>query len=200
MRRTFENTQNLGLDEKSFGRNECFIPVMSDIHGERVLEVAPSKSTLAAKTTLSVLPDVTRAEIDADVMDMAAAYEAACAAMRPNAEIVYDRYHIKQPFTGAVDKVRRDEHQHLMRQGITVLSNSRNLWLRRPERWSEAQEEQYRDISRDCGAAKLAQSKFGRAWRSKRRFEGSGAMYTPVGQSATIPVGPSGPHTAASRR
>jgi len=170
MRRTFENTQYLGLDEKSFGRNERFITVLSDIHGERVLEVAPSKSMAAAIATLSVLPDATRAEIDAVVMDMAAAYENACAAMLPNAEIVYDRYHIEQLLTGAVDKVRRAEHKHLMREGITVLKNSRYLWLRRSERWSEEQEAQYRDIARDFGAAKLAQSKLGRAWAIKESF------------------------------
>jgi transposase len=170
MRRTFETTQYLGLDEKSFGRNERFITVLSDIHGERVLEVAPSKSMAAAIATLSVLPDATRAEIDAVVMDMAAAYENACAAMLPNAEIVYDRYHIEQLLTGAVDKVRRAEHKHLMREGITVLKNSRYLWLRRPERWSEAQEAQYRDIARDFGAARLSQSKLGRAWAIKESF------------------------------
>jgi len=167
-RRTFD----LGLDEKSFGRNERFITVLSDIHGERVLEVAPSKSTAAAKATLSVLPDAMRGEVDAVVMDMAAAYEAVCAKVLPYAEIVYDRYHIEQLLTGAVDKVRRDEHKLLMREGITVLKNSRYLWLRRPERWSEAQETQYRDIARDFGATKLAQSKLGRAWAIKESFRG----------------------------
>ena len=172
LRRTFEYTQYLGLDEKGFGRNERFITVLSDIHGERVLEVAPSKSTAAAKATLSVPPDATRGEIDAVAMDMAAAYESACAELLPHAEIVYDRYHIEQLLTGAVDKVRRAEHKLLMREGITVLKNSRYLWLRRPERWSEAQEAQYRDIARDFGATKLAQSKLGRAWAIKESFRG----------------------------
>lgn len=54
-RRTIEQIDYLGIDEKSFGKKERFITVLTDLAGERVLEVAPSKSSAAAKAVLAVI-------------------------------------------------------------------------------------------------------------------------------------------------
>lgn len=169
-RRGVEEIEYLGIDEKSFGKQERFITVLSDLSGERVLEVAPSKKTEAAQAILSVIPEEERSTVKAVAMDMAAAYEKACALVLPQAEIVYDKFHVEQQLSKAMDTVRRKEHKALLRQGETAFTKARYLFLRRPERWSEKQEERFKQIQAEYGAQKFAASKIGRAWAMKEAF------------------------------
>jgi len=169
-RRSLEDIQYLGIDEKSFTKKVPFITVLNDLHGERVIDVAPTKSAEAGETVLSVIPKLERPKVDAVAMDMTAAYKRACLDMLENAEIVYDKYHIEQGLSKAVGSVRHSEHKKLMSEGITVLKNTRFLWLRRPERWNKEQKAQFQDIQREYGETKLAQSKIGRAWTIKEAF------------------------------
>jgi transposase len=90
-RRTVDQIDFLGIDEKSFGRKERFITVLTDLAGERVLEVAPSKSIEAAKVVLAVIPQQARQLVEAVAMDMSAAMEKACREELPNADIVYEK-------------------------------------------------------------------------------------------------------------
>ena len=169
-RRSLENIEHLGMDEKSFGRKERFITVLSDLDGGRVLDVAPSKSKKAAKAVLEVIPEKQRELIKAVAMDMAAAYEVVCKEMMKQADIVYDKFHIEQKLNKAVDKIRSAEHKFLLAQGINTFTKTRWLWLRRPERWSEKQEKQFRNVEAEFGAGKLAQTKIGRGWMIKEAF------------------------------
>lgn len=156
--------------EKSFGRKERFITVLSDLTGERILEVAPSKSTESALQVLSVVPEAQRPLIAGVAMDMAAAFERACITILPQAEVIYDKFHIEKMLSEAMDTVRRKEHARLQKEGIHVFTKSRYLWLQRPERWSRRRKEQFRDIKKEYGATRFAQSKISRAWSIKEAF------------------------------
>lgn len=169
-RRDVDRIDYLGIDEKSFGKKERFITVLTDLSGERVLEVAPSKSSAAAKTTLAVIPEAVREDVQAVAMDMSAAMEKACREELPRADIVYDKFHIEKHLSDAMGKVRAREHKKLLAEGIPIFKRSRYLFLRRPERWSEKQRAQYRDIKREFGAARFAQSRIGRMWAAKESF------------------------------
>ena len=168
--RTIEGGGYVGLDEKSFGKKERFVTVLSDLTDERILEVTKSKSTEAAKTALSVIPADVRRSIPAVAMDMAAAYENACALLLPDAEIVYDKFHIEKILSEAMDQVRRKEHKRLQGIGIPVFTKSRYLFLRRPERWSATQRQQFRDIKREYGEKRFSSSRIGRAWALREAF------------------------------
>lgn len=169
-RRTIEGGGYVGLDEMSFGKKERFVTVLTDLTEERVLEVSRSKSTEAATTALSAIPVDVRGSIPAVAMDMAASYEKACALMLPEADIVYDKFHIEKLLSTAMDKVRRKEHKRLTSAGVPVFTKSRNLFLRRPERWNARQREQFRDITREYGERRFSSSRIGRAWAIKEAF------------------------------
>jgi hypothetical protein len=47
---------------------------------------------------------------------------------------------------------------------------TRYLFLRRPERWSKKQRAQFRDIKREFGQTRFAQSRIGRMWAIKEAF------------------------------
>jgi len=56
-RRSIDEIEYVGMDEKSFGKKERFITVLTDLTGERVLDVAPSKSSEPARTVLTAIPE-----------------------------------------------------------------------------------------------------------------------------------------------
>jgi len=169
-RRRVEDVEYLGIDEKSFGRKERFITVLSDLNGERVLEVAPSKSSTAARSCLAVIPETERPDVKAVAMDMSAAMERACRDELPNADIVYDKFHIEKHLSDAMGKVRASEHKKLLAEGIPIFKRTRYLFLRRPENWSDKQRSQFRDIKREFGATRFSQSRIGRMWAIKEAF------------------------------
>jgi transposase len=67
--------------------------------------------------------------------DMSETYFSGVLEHLPQAEITFDRYHVKAQLSEAVDKVRRAER----REHGELLKGSRYLWLRRPENLSDKQ-------------------------------------------------------------
>jgi len=57
----------------------------------------------------------------------------------PDADIVYDRFHVSKYLNEAVDQVRRKESQQLSKQGEKTLVGSKFSRLRNPENMSSAQ-------------------------------------------------------------
>jgi len=55
----------------------------------------------------------------------------------PNAEVTFDRYHVKQKLSEAIDEVRRAESK----QHKQLLKNTRYLWLKRPANLSAKQQD-----------------------------------------------------------
>ena len=61
-----------------------------------------------------------------------------------------------------------------------TVRHTRYLFLKRPENWSDEQKKQYRDIKREYGATKFAQSRIGRAWTIKEAFRHFWTYVQPV--------------------
>lgn len=59
----------------SFVKRERFITTLSDLTNERVVEVAPSKSNVAARELFAVLTDEQHARMQAVAMDISAEKE-----------------------------------------------------------------------------------------------------------------------------
>jgi transposase len=162
-RRSVEELKAVGLDEKSFGRGQSYVTVLSDPRGARVLEVVPERSRASGEAALASLPTQQREKLEAVVMDMSAGYEAAAKAQAPAAAIVYDRFHVSKLLNDAVDKVRRTENRQLREEGDERLVGTKYQWLRNPESISE---------EKMGGFAELAQSalRTARAWYHRILF------------------------------
>jgi transposase len=96
-------------------------------------------------------------------MDMSQAYESSVREYAPQAEIVFDRFHISKHLNEAVDKVRREEHRELLRRGDTRLKGSRQLWLFNPEKLDSEREA-------ESNALQKQQLRTSRAWGLKDYF------------------------------
>jgi len=162
-RRSLDNIEHVGVDEKSFGKGHNYVSVMTDIDHRRVLEVTPERTIEASDKLWETLTDTQKNEIKSVSMDMWQAFMTSASKNVPEAEIVHDKFHISKYLGEAVDKVRRSENKSLSADGDQTLKGTRQMWLYNmenldDERWDQLMQLQQADL------------KTGRAWAIKENF------------------------------
>ncbi len=170
-RRELDEVPRLGLDEKSFGKGQDYISVLTDISKGCVLEVAQGRDQNQASALLESLPEKVKETVEAVAMDMSGSFAAAVERVLPNADIVYDRYHVSALLNKAVDEVRRKENRELLAKGDASLKGTRYQWLFNPINLDDAK----LDCFADLAERNLRTS---RAWMHKENFEGFWSMGT----------------------
>lgn len=90
------------------------------------------------------------------------AYISAAQAVMPQAEqkICFDKFHVAQHLSKAVDMVRRREHRSLLKRGKTTLKKTKYLWLGNPDTMSDQLYAELEQLSR-------LRLKTARAWSLK---------------------------------
>lgn len=161
--RELEDIRHVGLNEKSFGRGQDYVTVMTDIDGSRVLDVAAGRDETAADALWEGLGEERAQAVEAVAMDMWAAYEASTSRHAPQGEIVHDRFHLSKHLNEAVDQVRRQEHEALQQEGDKTLTGTKQLWLYNPENISDEQWDQFKTL-------KESELKTARAWTLREQF------------------------------
>lgn len=129
LRRSTEAVKQVGMDEKSFGRGQDYVSLMTDLNGRRVLDVVPGRDTASALELWSRLPAQQRDRIEAVAIDMSPEFTAAARQSARRAVIVYDKFHVAKHLNEAVDKVRREEHRRLLEKGDRSFTHTKYLWL-----------------------------------------------------------------------
>lgn len=131
----------VGLDETSSAKGHNYVTVFLDLDRAKrsVVYVCPGKD---AGTIASFSGELEERGGDPSSVkrfccDMSPAYIAGIREGFPQAEIIYDRFHLKQAISRAVDETRRQE-----RKEREVLKGTRYLWLKRPENLKERQKRQ----------------------------------------------------------
>lgn len=163
VRRRLTGLRYVGLDEKSFGSGQDYVSVMTDSTASRVIEVSEGRSSESAEILWKSLNKRQRGQIAAVSMDMSQTCESSVAEYAPQAEIVFDRFHISKHLNEAVDKVRREEHRDLMKEGDMRLKGSRQLWLFNPENLDEDREQEFNALQKQ-------ELRTSRAWALKDYF------------------------------
>jgi transposase len=123
--------KQLGLDEKSIRKGSRFATIATDIQAGAVIEVAEGRTKESVYRSLGSYSLNDLAEVEAVAIDMSQTYISAVRACIKGADdkIVFDRFHVAQHMTDAVDKVRRGESQQLREKGDDRLVGSRYFWL-----------------------------------------------------------------------
>jgi transposase len=162
-RRQLEGLKHLGMDEKSFGRGQSYITLLTDLEQARVLDVVAERTLAAAEQLWQTLTPEQKQGVEAVAVDMWEPFIQTIERQVPEADIVHDKFHVSKYLGEAVDKVRRQEHKELMAQGDETLKGSRQLWLYNPENFSEEQRSEF-------AALKDLHLKVARAWAAKELF------------------------------
>ncbi len=130
-----DNLRVLLIDEKSIGKHHHFITVVINGESGEVLHIAEGKKKASLETFFQKLSPEQIDNIQAVGIDRAGAYKAVIQDYAPNAEIVFDKFHIVSNLNTAVDEVRRtewrnadkDNRKFIKGQRFNLLRNAHNL-------------------------------------------------------------------------
>ena len=103
----FEDLRRVGVDEISFRKRHRYLTVVTDRDTRRVVWVAEGKSSDVLKSFFEQIGAEACKRIEIVSMDMSAAYQKAVRDSLPNAEIVFDHFHIAKLANEAINEVRR---------------------------------------------------------------------------------------------
>jgi len=165
--------RHIGLDEIQRGKGQRFWTVLSDIvHGE-VIGLRHDRTEAAATALLTEeLTARQRAAISAACTDMHRPYLNAVGAVLPKAEIVFDKFHVLQHASAALDDVRRQE---FFRAGAIMREHGRGKRWLLLRRWKTVRGSKRRELetlfaaNRRLFKAYVLREQLDRLWTYKTR-------------------------------
>lgn len=99
----------IGVDELSYRRHHEYVTVVVDHTRGCVVWAKEGKNADTLKAFFAELGPERGAKLEAVTIDMSAAYIKAVTEASPQAQIIFDRFHVQRLAQDAVDEVRRDE-------------------------------------------------------------------------------------------
>lgn len=99
----------IGVDELSYRRHHEYITVVVDHVRGHVVWAKPGKNADTLKAFFDELGPERCAKLEAVTIDMSGAYIKAVTDCSPQAQLIFDRFHVQRLAQDAVDEVRRDE-------------------------------------------------------------------------------------------
>ncbi len=129
--------ERAGIDETSSRRGQDYVSVFADLDQRRAVYVTEGRDQATVQEFACFLETHGGeiANVTEVCQDMSEAYLAGTLKHLPAAEITFDRYHVRQHLSRAIDEVRRVE----AKQHQALLKNTRYLWLKRPANLTERQ-------------------------------------------------------------
>ena len=135
----------IGIDETSKAKGHDYITTVIDIPRARVLFATEGKDNTTVKQFADDLqqhgghPE----QIKQACADLSPAYKKGIAENLPNAQIVFDRFHVMKLVNEALDTVRRAEQKE-----NPLLAKTRYAWLHNPETATESQTEKLATLTK----------------------------------------------------
>lgn len=128
----------IAVDEKSIQKGHRYVSLVTDQDTHEPLFATEGKGK---QVLIEFARELERhggdpANIRFITMDMNAGYEHAAAEAFPNAEVVFDKFHIVQHMQGAIDQVRREQQLT-----APTLKKTRWLWLHNQSTLTPAEKE-----------------------------------------------------------
>jgi len=130
-RKRNRGVKKMGVDEKSLGKAHNYLTLVYDLGEANVEYIAEERRKESLDGYFSLLSLAQREEIEAIVSDIWDPYLASMWEHVPGAEdkLVFDRYHLMRHLVQAGDKVRKQEHRELKKEGLELLAGTKYLWL-----------------------------------------------------------------------
>jgi len=124
-----EGLEYLGVDEVARAKGHDYVTVVYDLGTGDLLWVHEGRTAAVLGQFLSALTEETANGIKAVAMDMGLAYQCAVKKWLPDADIVFDRFHVMQMYNKALASVRRSQFRKADAEGKDMLKGSRYLLL-----------------------------------------------------------------------
>jgi transposase len=119
--------QHLGVDELSYRKGHRYLTLVTDHYTQRIIWAREGKSADTLKAFFTELGPDRCAQVKAVSMDMSQAFISAVKECVPNAQIVFDRFHVQQLVSAALDETRRTEWQRLRKEDPDAAEDVKGL-------------------------------------------------------------------------
>jgi transposase len=138
----------VGVDEMSVRKGQEYISVFADLVKKRVMFATEGNDSETRVRFLEAFEQHNehRHAITQVVIDMSAAYQKGSRENCPNAQVVFDKFHVIQNLNKAVDQVRMRELRAGGKGVGEALRKSRWLWRKNPENLTDHQQERLAQI------------------------------------------------------
>jgi transposase len=124
----------IGVDELSYRRHHEYITVVVDHDRACIVWAKPGKNADTLRAFFEELGTGRSAKLEAVTIDMSAAYIKAVSECSPQAQIIFDRFHVQRLAHDALDEVRRDEVRAATADERGALKNTR--WALQKSPWN----------------------------------------------------------------
>jgi transposase len=158
----------IGVDEIAIGPGHSYRIVVSDLHRKRAIWFGGSDRTEASMDLFyASIPQEIKDRIRLVVMDMWKAFRNSAHENVPQAEIVFDKFHVVKHLGNALDTVRKSEYSRLQGESRRFIKGQKYTLLTRRENLGEegkASLELLFKANRRLYKAYLLKEQFGQLW------------------------------------
>ncbi len=152
----------IGIDEKAFAKGQSYVSMIYDLENSTVEAIQEGRDTEAAVACFSQLSEEQIKSVQAIAMDMSSVYVKAAKQCIPLAEekIVHDPFHVMKMAKEALNKVRKQEHRSLLKEGDTTLTGSKYVCLTGIANHTQSQNARFESICSLKLVASIGQALF----------------------------------------
>ncbi len=129
----------LGVDEVARAKGHDYMTVIYDMVEGHLIGVETGKTADVFSAFLKQLPSETAEKIEAVAMDMGPSYQKSVRDCLPNADIVFDRFHVMKNYSKALSNQRRIEFRKANKAGKELLIGTHYLVLKNADKLDEPQ-------------------------------------------------------------
>jgi len=134
------NLKYLGVDEVARAKGHDYMTVVYDLKSGQLIWVHEGRTAESFSMFLKQLPEATKQGILAVAMDMGLSYQKAVKDDLPHADIIFDRFHVMQNFSRAIDNQRRIEFRKADKVGKELIIGTRYLLLKNQNNLDDRQQ------------------------------------------------------------
>lgn len=136
----------LGVDEVARAKGHDYMTVIYDMVSGLLIGVETGRTADVFSAFLMRLPQETAENIKAVAMDMGPSYQKSVRDCLPNADIVFDRFHVMQNYSKAIGNQRRIEYRKANKAGKDLIKGTHYLVLKNADKLDESQTERLQKL------------------------------------------------------
>jgi len=136
----YQGLRLLAVDELAYRKYRNYLTIVLDLERTAVVWAGRGRSQATLEAFFEEIGEEVAQGIEAIAMDMWDPYIAATRGCAPQAEIVFDKFHVIKNYSKVIDRVRIDEYRRAKEEGKEVLKGTRYLLLKNREKLSPREE------------------------------------------------------------
>ncbi len=126
----YDGLRRLAIDEIAVHKGHSYMTVVLDYDTGRVVWMGEGRQIATLGAFFEAMPVAARERIEAVAIDMWDAYVHAVQTWCPQADIVFDLFHVVKAFNKVIDDIRNEEFRKARDADRTVLKGSKYILLR----------------------------------------------------------------------